>query len=262
MLEKIEYIFPKNSKTMELFYLFNILFKNLKYTNLCNENEINIVSSDLFPKTVFRIDDKINGIKFDIQNKKYIDLLNTQHISDINQRKELIGIEKLNIKEVANKLNNKIRRIDHTGINIPTNLYLKEDFNNLVKFLSLKSNLYNYPNVDEWKFLVPATLEEFKTEITDFNIIREPRLELVHDYYNDKITIQIDVESCLSKKEVENLFPGNKGIYFNGLENSFKSIYLDYDENIDIRLDIRFETEHDDFETGEWFVNCGKRIVD
>ena len=40
----------------------------------------------------------------------------------------------------------------------------------------------------------------------------------------------------------------------------YKAIYLDYNEYLDIRLDVRFKSEHNDFETGEWFVSKGNRI--
>ena len=48
--------------------------------------------------------------------------------------------------------------------------------------------------------------------------------------------------------------------YFKNLENMYKAIYLDYNEYLDIRLDVRFKSEHNDFETGEWFVSKGNRI--
>lgn len=258
MLEKIEYIFPKNNKNIELFDLFFTLFGNLQYITINGDEEINIISSKLNPKTVFKIDDNINNIQFDIENQKYLNFLN-RNLNCV-QDKELSGIQKLSIKNVKNKLKGHILRIDHTGINLPTSLYSKSEWNNLLKYFASVSNLYSYPTGEPWPFLLPSTIEENQNEITNFGIIREPRFELVYDNYTDIVAIQIDIETDLSKSEVENLFPKNQGIYFSSLENTFKTIYLDYSKYLDIRFDIRFKCLHDDFESGEWFVSKGKRI--
>ena len=136
----------------------------------------------------------------------------------------------------------------------------QKDWNDLLKYLSSVSNLYNYPTGEPWPFLLPSTIEENLNEISNFTILREPRFEIVYDNYTNVVTIQIDVETDLSKFEVETLFPKNQGIYFSSLEDTFKTVYLDYTDFINIRLDIRFQRLHSDFESGEWFVSQGKRI--
>lgn len=259
MLEKIEYIFPKNNKNIELFDLLFTLFKDLQYVTVDDEGQqINIISSTLHPKTVFRIDNNISDIQFSIGNDEYLNFLNRN--SDCTESKELTGIKKLSIGDVKSKLKGHIKRIDHTGINLPSSLYSKLEWNNMLKYLSSVSNLYSYPTGDPWPFLLPSTIEENQNEITNFEIIREPRFELVYDHYTDIVAIQIDIETDLSKSEVESLFPKNQGIYFNCLEDHFKTIYLNYCEYLDIRFDIRFKCSHDDFESGEWFVSKGKRL--
>lgn len=108
--------------------------------------------------------------------------------------------------------------------------------------------------------MLPSTLTENLNEINNFTILCELRFEIVYDNYTDIVTIQIDIETDLSKSEVESLFSKNQGIYFHSLEDSFKSIYLDYRNHLDIRFDIRFNCSHNSFESGEWFVSDGRRI--
>lgn len=257
MLEKIEYVFPKDTKSIELFNLLSTLFRDIEYVTVFKANEIHAISSNLSPKTVFKLDSNISNIQLNIENQKYVNLLNRK----LEYNKASSEVIKLPIKDVATKLTGHIRRIDHTGINLPASLYSKEDWKNLLKYFSSISNIYNYPTGEPWTFLIPTTVEENQNEITNFEIIREPRFELVYDDYTNIITIQIDIETNLSKTEVENLFPKNQGIYFKGLEDVYKAIYLDYSDYIDIRLDIRFKGLHGEFESGEWLVNEGKRII-
>lgn len=255
MLEKVEYIFPRNDKNIELFELFFILFKDIKYvTNLKNE-EIHIGASNLKPETVFTLDNNINDIQLNIGNQKYLNLLNRS-----SNFENIYEVKRLSIKEIAKKLEGHIIRIDHTGVNLPTNLYSEEEWNDLIKYFASNSNIYNYPTGELWPFLIPSTIEENKNEIINFEIVREPKFELCYEDYESNITLQIDMETDLSKAEVESLFPKNQGIYFETLENVYKAIYLDYSEYINIRFDIRFKCKRGDFESGEWLVSEGKRI--
>lgn len=254
MLEKIEYIFPNNEINIQLFSLFTTLFENIPYVTI-HPKEISLVCYSLNPKTVFKLEDTISELQFNIKNPKYLDLLNRKNKNYKNE-----GIKKLPIPDVKNKLKGHVKRVDHTGINLPSSLYGKEDWNNLLKYLSSVSNLYHYPTDEPWPFLLPSTIDENLNEIHNFSILREPRFEIVYDDYTDIVTIQIDIETDLSKSEVEALFPKDQGIYFSSLENFFKTIYIDYTSYINIRLDIRFKGLRTDFESGEWFVSQGKRI--
>lgn len=255
MLEKIEYSFPRNKESEEFFKLLFALFESLENATVFGENEI-CFSSDLKPKTIFKLEDNITDLQLNIGNKKYLDWLNRKS----QYRKMACEVRKLAMKDVANKLAGHVVRVDHTGINFPASLYSEEEWQDLLKYFSGMSNVYAYPIGEPWPFLIPATQQENENEITNFEILREPRFELVYDKFTEVVAIQIDIETDLSKSEVEALFPKNEGIYFKDLEDFFKSIYLDYNENVDIRLDIRFQTVHDDFESGEWFVKEGKRM--
>lgn len=257
MLEKIEYIFPENEENIELFNLLIRLFKNISYVQIINNNEIQIISSKLKPKTVFKLDKNSNDILIDIGENQYLNLL----IGNREYNNELCGIKRIKPQEIAKRLENHIKRIDHTGINLPTSTFSKEQWGELLKYLATISNIYNYPTGKPWPFLLPTTEEENSNEITNFNIVREPRFELVYDEYTNRPTLQIDIETNLSKEEVERLFPQEDGIYFDTLENVYKAIYLDYNGYIAIRFDVRFETQYSDFESGKWIVENGKRIL-
>ena len=210
MLEKIEYIFQKNNKNVEFFNLLINLFKDVKYVTNINNEEIHIITSNLKPETIFKLDNITSNIQLNIGDKKYLNLLSRQN----KYNKELSDIKKLHINDVSHKLSGHIKRIDHTGINLPTILFDELEYKNLFEF--------------------------------------------VYDKYTDIAGIQIDIETDLSKNEIENLFPKDQGVYYDGC--TFKAIYLDYSENLDIRLDVRYKSTYGNWESGEWLVCEGKRI--
>ena len=254
MLEKIEYILQKNTKNIEFFNLLINLFKNVKYVTNINNEEIHIITSDLKPETIFRLDDINSNIQLNIGDKKYLNILSRQN----KNNKELCNIKRLNINDVSNKLSGHIKRIDHTGINLPTVLFDELEYQNLLDYFSSNGNMYSYPTGEPWPFLLPVTEYEHENEITNFKILREPRFEFVYDKYTNTVGIQIDIETDLSKNEIEDLFPKDQGVYYKGC--TFKAIYLDYSENLDIRLDVRYKSTYGDWESGKWLVCEGKRI--
>ena len=254
MLEKIEYIFQKNAKNLELFNMFINLFKDVKYVTNINNEEIHIITSNLKPETIFKLDNITSNIQLNIGNNKYLNLLSRQN----KDNKKLCHTKKLHINYVYNKLLGHIKRIDHTGINLPTVLFDELEYKNLLNYLSFNGNVYSYPTGEPWPFLLPTTKYEHENEISNFKILREPRFEFVYDKYTNIVGIQIDIETDLSQDEIEDLFPKDQGVYYDGC--TFKSIYLDYSENLDIRLDVRYKSNYGDWESGKWLVYEGKRI--
>ena len=254
MLEKIEYILQKNTKNIEFFNMLISLFKDVKYVTNINNEEIHIITSNLRPETIFRLDDINSNIKLNIGDKKYLNILSRKN----KNSKELCNIKRLNINDVSNKLSGHIKRIDHTGINLPTVLFDELEYQNLLDYFSSNGNMYSYPTGEPWPFLLPVTEYEHENEITNFKILREPRFEFVYDKYTNTVGIQIDIETDLSKNEIEDLFPKDQGVYYKGC--TFKAIYLDYGEDLDIRLDVRYESTYGDWESGEWLVCEGKRM--
>jgi hypothetical protein len=82
---------------------------------------------------------------------------------------------RLNIKNLYDKLHGHLVRIDHTGVNIPTVLISKEEWESFVAGVAAQSNLYNYFLPDKpWLFILPATKAESETDIGEFPAGREP----------------------------------------------------------------------------------------
>jgi len=254
MLEKVEYVFPRNTENEKLFEFFSRLFKDVPYANI-NDDKIIVGFPELKPITIFRIGNTKN-VQVDIDNPKYLDLMSR------GSRKSRAYPEarRLPIQEVADKLAGHVFRLDHTGIDLAMSLYSTKEWGDLLEYLGSVGNIYNYPTGEPWPFMLPATEKEHADEIIDFSVIREPRFEPVREDDQDISTLHIDIGTDLSKEEVEALFPGDKGIYFNSLENIYKAIYLDYDGEIEVRLDIRFKSPRGDFASGKWLVEEGDRI--
>ncbi len=169
---------------------------------------------------------------------------------------------RLSMKEVYGKLAGHVTRVDHTGINLPMALVSREQWEVFVSSLAGQTNLYEYPTGEPWLFVLPATQAEFGTDITDFPLGREPRFELVYDEYSPMPTIQIDIGTDLTRREVKKLFPEPFGISFPDLAEYFRTVYLWHEwPGLDIRFDIRFNNEDPgSWETGEWLVTEGGRV--
>ena len=93
MIEKIEYIFQKNIKNIEFFNLLINIFKDVKYVTNINNEEIHIITSDLKPETIFRLDNINSNIQLNIGDKKYLNILSRQN----KNSKKLCNRKKLNI---------------------------------------------------------------------------------------------------------------------------------------------------------------------
>lgn len=170
----------------------------------------------------------------------------------------------LSIKEVYQKLAGHIVRLDHTGLNLPKAIISKAEWSNFTAGIAARTNLYAYPTGEPWLFIVPATESEFLSDITQFGTGREPRFELVHDTYNGVPTIQIDIETDLTRTEVATLFPEPYGVSFPDLADYFRTVYLRHIwAGLAIRLDIRFKNTHPQgaWETGKWLVEDGGRVA-
>lgn len=250
-LETIEILIPNHIKGRLLVELLKDLVSGLEYAE-CNDTRIILGSRMLLPRISFQLEDSIDTININF-GKGISNSFTRFKQSDYN-------VQRLDFLSVLRRLKNHILRVDHVGLNIPTCLYSKDEWNMLISCLSSKCNLYNYPSDKPWPFILPATQKEHENEISDFSLVREPRFELVYDLYTDKNTIQIDLEVDLKKDQVDELFPDGEGVYFDGLENVFKAVYVDFDSVYDIRLDIRFPSDAGKFKTGAWFIENGERV--
>lgn len=251
MLSEIRVLIPNNEMGRLLVEFLCELFSNLDYADGTKE-KIVLGNKDMYPKIAFYLSDEVDTICVDF-GQEDIKFFTRTVESNYDVKRHSAGV-------VLKKLKGHIVRIDHVGFNAPSMLYSKDEWNSLIKNLSFKCNLYSYPTGEPWPFILPSNIEEHEGEIENFNLVREPRFELVYDDYTDKNTIQIDLGVDMTKEEVEKLFPGDDGIYVVGLENILKCIYVDFGFTYDFRLDIRYKSNRDIFSTGEWFVKEGKRV--
>lgn len=196
MLKEIEYIFAKNERNIELFHLLFSLFKTVKSTTNVETSQFHITPLNLYPKTVFKLSDINSNIQLNIGKTDYLNLLNTKS----QNPKKLNKTEKLPIHEVASKLAGHIKRIDHTGINLPTTLFSELEWNHLLQYLTSVSNIYHYPTKQPWPFLLPVTEEEYQNDITHFDKLRDSKFELVYDRYTDIIGVHIEIYQNLKLK--------------------------------------------------------------
>jgi hypothetical protein len=238
VINSIKYVFPATQKSKKFFALLTKLFGRLCFS-----------SPSVFPRTIFAINGNADKVQLWLDDEKFCDLYSNKSVENP---------VKLPMDVVAEKLAGHIKQIDHTGIGLP--LLDEKTWGNYVNRLAARGNLYTYPTGEPWYFLIPATRQENKNDICDFNLVRGPKFELVND--EDTATIQIDMETDLTKSEVEKLFPKDQGVYFDTLADVFKAIYIDFDEHLDIRFDLRFKQPRGDWESGKWLVQNGRRILD
>ncbi|GAB3138127.1 hypothetical protein GCM10027290_05180 [Micromonospora sonneratiae] len=167
------------------------------------------------------------------------------------------------LSELTHRLAGHIRRVDHTGVNLPADHTTPEQWRNLVNGLASASTMYRYPSGEEWPFILPSTSDELVGDIRTFVTGREPRFELVYDRWSRKTTWQFALWTDLTRTELERLFPGPEGTTIGGLEEIFRVVAVQSPwPGLGIRFDLcyRIEDSPSDWETGEWLVTEGGRI--
>ncbi|HUB93563.1 MAG TPA: hypothetical protein VMB52_03600 [Verrucomicrobiae bacterium] len=272
-IDTITYTFPNNTKrSQEFFTYLLLLLKTLPNSDLHEDRVLLHTSrpSDSLPVTVFEQQgDNFPRMHIGSDPKLELVMGNFAINPDIMTQKrswtEAGGsdLSRLTLKELYEKLNGHLVRIDHTGVNIPTILVTKEKWLSFVKRVAAQSNLYNYFLPEKpWLFLLPATQTEFDSDIGEFPSGRDPKCELVYDEYTKIPVIQVDIETDLTRNEVERLIPDPYGISFPELADYFRTVYVNHPwPGLNIRFDVRFRSDEPGrWETGEWLVKDGKRI--
>jgi hypothetical protein len=172
---------------------------------------------------------------------------------------------RLPMRTVYEKLQRHVCRLDHVGVNVPASLVDRSTWGALVQQVARISTMYRYPTGENWPFILPSTEREFQDDIRQFPAGREPKFELVYDEHAQEPTIQIDVETNLTRQELEAQFPDPYGHALPGVTEYFRSVFVAHPwPGLSIRLDLRFRNDGapDDWETGEWLVTEGGRIKD
>ena len=280
MLHKISYLFP-NTSDQEKDFCQNLLLLLKKLPNAVKSSDqitlspsypksslpVTVVKSDSipFPQVAFETDKKISlkMKNFYLTSRKDTSM-ELKHFK-LNEEKVLKKdrLFQLSINELNRRIAKHIVDIDHTGVNIPSSMIKKQEWNVLLQTFSQICNIYKYPTGEDWPFVLPATEEEFKNDITEFHMSRKPKFELVFDQYLSIPTIQFDIETDLVRKEVEELLPEPYGISFPSLADFFRTVYIYHPwRGLALRFDIGFKNNEraSDWETGRWLVKDGGRI--
>lgn len=176
------------------------------------------------------------------------------------ERPRQTGVE---LADLTRRLAGHVKRVDHTGVNLPTHAISPEQWRDLVGGLASVSTMYRYPTGEEWPFVLPSTSDELSGGIRDFVVGREPRFELVHAEGLAQTEWQFALWTDLTRTELELLFPEPEGLTFPGLAEIFRVVPIRHPwPALGIRFDLcyRIEDGPSDWETGEWLVREGGRI--
>lgn len=292
MLQNITYKFPDNTESDRAFFQsLSSLLLELPNAQFQEDKGIEIKASqpaNTLPVTIFTQSSvPFPQIHFDATPELALNLGNLQinptstgykvegnGFTQILTKQDSLGayyelqtptftIYRLATEELVSRLKGHIVRIDHTGLNLPSALVSRKVWEQFVGDVAKQANLYKYPTGEDWPFILPATSAEHEADITKFLVGREPKFELVYDTYSPVPTIQIDIETDLTRSQVEELFPEPYGISFPELADYFRTVYVHHDWlGLDIRFDIRFKNDEPggDWETGRWLVVDGGRL--
>lgn len=172
----------------------------------------------------------------------------------------------LTLEQFYDRVRGHLARVDHFGVNLPRSAVSQEQWEDFKAKISAQTNLYRYPEEFEWPFILPATRAEFESDITEFGSGREPRFELVYDEEARYPLFQFALETRLTQAELEERFPPPYGYAIPGLDHFFRSVFIFHHwPGLGVRFDLYYRNDNptpDDWETGEWLVKEGGRIVE
>ncbi len=129
------------------------------------------------------------------------------HVERFEKSSSIAVSEQISISNFYDIMKNHIKQIDHTGIVFFENHLKYQEWLGFIGKVSQYSNLYKYPENQDWPFVLPSTSEEFLSDIKDFSNLRQPKFEIVYVKDKGELVIQIDVKTDLTRKELERLFP-------------------------------------------------------
>ncbi len=276
-ITSIYFVFPSSSSKQindanHLFELFSEL-QNLQTTHK-GGLETNF-EQGLLPKTLFKKQKELEFpvVSFnthDKQEKRWRvgDLnfgFNITEVAGTQQSKSLFPKqpnlpEFVSTETLLKKLSGILEELNHSGINFSPEFLKEKEYQSFKKEVAKRSNLYDYPTGEEWSFIIPSTENEFVNDIKDESINRNPKFEIVYSDYNIQPVIQIDIATKLNKQQIFDLFPDPYGVSYEGLEDYFRSIFINVDwGNVLLRFDLGFGRKGKDF--GYWIIKDGGRII-
>ncbi|MEO8287899.1 MAG: hypothetical protein ABI670_15835 [Chloroflexota bacterium] len=170
----------------------------------------------------------------------------------------------LEMGELAKRLRGHVTGIDHLGVNLPTGKVSSAAWNGLIGSLAKSANVYRYPTGEDWPFIVPSTDSEFDGDISSFVAGRQPKFELVYDSWAADPLIQINLQTDLTRSQLEELLPEPYATAFPDLGDIFRTVYV-YSpwDGLGMRIDLTYKGDGtpDDWATAKWLVTEGGRIV-
>lgn len=162
-------------------------------------------------------------------------------------------------KELCRRLDGRVPRVDHVGVNLPTESLDRERWGRLIETMSSISTLYRYPDNHDWLFALPASEDEFQNGIENLVAGRTPKFELVYD---DKVKLplfQFSLTTDLSRAESEELFPGPSGVALDGVGQYFRSVFLEHPwPGLTIRFDLYYRDVSAEWVTSKLLVDAGR----
>ncbi|MEU5199376.1 hypothetical protein AB0G86_35930 [Streptomyces scabiei] len=165
--------------------------------------------------------------------------------------------------DLVRRLDGHVRRVDHTGVNVPACANPPARWHELVGALASTAAMYRYPTGEDWPFVLPSTADELRDDIRDVVVGREPRFELVYDQWLTRPQWQFALGTDLTRPQLERMFPEPEGLTFPELADVFRVVPVRSPwPELDLRFDLSYRTEGGptDWETGAWLVSEGGRI--
>ncbi len=166
------------------------------------------------------------------------------------------------MEEIYRGFRGHVVRLDHAGVDIPTNMLSMTSWNSLLLKIGSISNLYRYPTGEAWPFIIPTSQSEFEQEITRFTNVRSPKFEFAYDGFNTLPGIHFAIQTDLPQAEVEARIPPPAGFNLPGTDTC-RSVHIDHPwPNLMIRFDFYYKPNgsNPDWDSGKWLVAEGGRI--
>jgi hypothetical protein len=77
------------------------------------------------------------------------------------------GPDRADLADLTQHLAGHVRRVDHTGVNLPARSVSPEQRGGLVQDLASTAAMYRYPTGEPWPFILPTTDDEMGTDIRE-----------------------------------------------------------------------------------------------
>jgi hypothetical protein len=175
----------------------------------------------------------------------------------------LLAPQAVPVTALVRALAGQVLRVDHLGVNLPARLVARPRWEDLLHTLAHAATVYRYPTGEEWPFLPPSTWDEYVDDIQHFPPGREPMFELCYEREFAHPVVQVDVQTALTREELEERFPEPSGCALPGLGDFQRTVYVAHPwDGLLLRLDLRYQGSGaiPVWETGEWLVTAGGRI--